>query len=132
MVYPRKANRKSRSCLSRKTLRCRYDHKMAHAGHLFKWQMSPQQECGIELCYLSMSRYINRICLEQVAVVLSMTTDSYRINGDYMDFASYNNNWIYPTTVRVGAGRLQELVKCCMKLGMLAPRLITGPGLAWK
>lgn len=47
-----------------------------------------------------------------------------------MDIASYNNNWTYPTNVRVGAGRLQELGKCCKQLGMQAPLLITDPGLA--
>ena len=47
-----------------------------------------------------------------------------------MEIASYNNNWSYPTNVRVGAGRLQELGKCCRQLGMQAPLLITDPGLA--
>src|SRR5690606_7414721 len=47
-----------------------------------------------------------------------------------MEIASYNNNWSYPTDVRVGAGRLQELAKCCKQLGMRSPLLITDPGLA--
>src|SRR5690606_939505 len=47
-----------------------------------------------------------------------------------MEIASYSNNWTYPTNVRVGAGRLQELGKCCKQLGMQAPLLITDPGLA--
>lgn len=47
-----------------------------------------------------------------------------------MEIASYNNNWTYPTNVRVGAGRLQELGKCCKQLGMQAPLLVTDPGLA--
>ena len=47
-----------------------------------------------------------------------------------MEIASYSNNWSYPTNVRVGAGRLQELAKCCKQLGMQAPLLITDPGLA--
>ncbi|PRB82717.1 iron-containing alcohol dehydrogenase [Pseudomonas sp. MYb185] len=47
-----------------------------------------------------------------------------------MEIASYNNNWSYPTNVRVGAGRLRELAQCCKQLGMQAPLLITDPGLA--
>ncbi|MFA5677095.1 MAG: iron-containing alcohol dehydrogenase [Pseudomonas sp.] len=47
-----------------------------------------------------------------------------------MEIASYSNNWSYPTNVRVGAGRLQELAKCCKQLGMQAPLLVTDPGLA--
>lgn len=47
-----------------------------------------------------------------------------------MEIASYTNNWSYPTNVRVGAGRLQELAKCCKQLGMQAPLLVTDPGLA--
>lgn len=47
-----------------------------------------------------------------------------------MEILSYNNNWSYPTNVRVGAGRLQELGKCCRQLGMQAPLLVTDPGLA--
>ena len=47
-----------------------------------------------------------------------------------MEIASYNNNWSYPTSIRVGAGRLQELGKCCKQLGMQSPLLVTDPGLA--
>lgn len=47
-----------------------------------------------------------------------------------MEIASYSNNWSYPTNVRVGAGRLKELAKCCKQLGMQAPLLVTDPGLA--
>lgn len=47
-----------------------------------------------------------------------------------MEIASYSNNWSYPTNVRVGAGRLKELAKCCRQLGMQSPLLVTDPGLA--
>ena len=39
-------------------------------------------------------------------------------------------NWNYPTNIRVGAGRIQELPDACRHLGMRAPLLITDPGLA--
>ena len=38
-------------------------------------------------------------------------------------------NWNYPTAVRVGAGRLQEVSDSCRELGMTAPLLVTDPGL---
>ncbi len=38
-------------------------------------------------------------------------------------------NWNYPTAVRVGAGRLQEVPDACRELGMTAPLLVTDPGL---
>ena len=38
-------------------------------------------------------------------------------------------NWNYPTAVRVGAGRLQEVSAACRELGMTAPLLVTDPGL---
>lgn len=38
-------------------------------------------------------------------------------------------NWNYPTAVRVGAGRLQEVSGACRELGMTAPLLVTDPGL---
>lgn len=47
-----------------------------------------------------------------------------------MEIMSYSNNWSYPTDMRVGAGRLRELGKCCVQLGMRAPLLVTDPGLA--
>ena len=39
-------------------------------------------------------------------------------------------NWNYPTSIRVGAGRIGELAATCRQLGMAAPLLITDPGLA--
>lgn len=47
-----------------------------------------------------------------------------------MEINSYSMNWHYPTAVRVGAGRIRELAKCCSQLGMRAPLLVTDPGLA--
>lgn len=39
-------------------------------------------------------------------------------------------NWNYPTRIRVGAGRVNELTKVCRELGINAPLLVTDPGLA--
>ena len=39
-------------------------------------------------------------------------------------------NWNYPTSIRVGSGRIRELAETCQQLGMHAPLLITDPGLA--
>ncbi len=39
-------------------------------------------------------------------------------------------NWNYPTKIRVGKGRLNELPTACIELGMRAPLLVTDPGLA--
>lgn len=39
-------------------------------------------------------------------------------------------NWNYPTAIRVGPGRLNELALACDSLGMKAPLLVTDPGLA--
>ncbi len=36
-----------------------------------------------------------------------------------------NTNWNYPTSVRVGAGRLQEIAAACKELGIRAPLLVT-------
>ena len=41
-----------------------------------------------------------------------------------------NANWNYPTTMRVGPGRLSELPDVCQETGMTAPLLVTDPGLA--
>ena len=41
-----------------------------------------------------------------------------------------NANWNYPTTMRVGPGRLSELPDVCQEAGMSAPLLVTDPGLA--
>ena len=39
-------------------------------------------------------------------------------------------NWNYPTAIKVGAGRIQELPVLCQSLGMKNALLITDPGLA--
>jgi len=41
-----------------------------------------------------------------------------------------NANWNYPTAMRIGAGRINELAAACTEMGMKAPLLITDPGLA--
>lgn len=47
-----------------------------------------------------------------------------------MNNQSLTANWNYPTRIRVGAGRLNELPQACQELGMRAPLLVTDPGLA--
>lgn len=47
-----------------------------------------------------------------------------------MSTNTFKANWNYPTSVRVGAGRIRELPAACRELGMKAPLLITDPGLA--
>ena len=47
-----------------------------------------------------------------------------------MDLNQYRMNWNYPTSIRVGAGRISELPQACRALGMRAPLLVTDPGLA--
>jgi len=47
-----------------------------------------------------------------------------------MDLNQYRMNWNYPTSIRVGAGRIIELPAACRALGMSAPLLVTDPGLA--
>ncbi|MEX6503955.1 iron-containing alcohol dehydrogenase [Pseudomonas zhanjiangensis] len=47
-----------------------------------------------------------------------------------MDPNQYRMNWNYPTSVRVGPGRITELPEACRALGMSAPLLVTDPGLA--
>ena len=39
-------------------------------------------------------------------------------------------NWNYPTNVRTGAGRINELGDACKELGMQNPLLVTDPGLS--
>ena len=47
-----------------------------------------------------------------------------------MDLNQYRMNWNYPTSMRVGVGRIAELAEACCQLGMRAPLLCTDPGLA--
>lgn len=42
---------------------------------------------------------------------------------------NYRANWNYPTSIKVGAGRISELADHCKNLGMKSPLLITDPGL---
>src|SRR5438552_2645926 len=39
-------------------------------------------------------------------------------------------NWSFPTSVRFGAGRIQELAAACKEVGIKRPLLVTDPGLA--
>jgi len=39
-------------------------------------------------------------------------------------------DWSYPTAIRFGAGRIEELPDACAKIGISRPLLITDPGLA--
>lgn len=43
---------------------------------------------------------------------------------------TFSANWNYPTNIRAGAGRINELADLCKQMGMHAPLLITDPGLA--
>ena len=44
--------------------------------------------------------------------------------------SKFHANWNYPTNVRVGAGRIDELAEACKSLGMSSPLLVTDSGLA--
>lgn len=43
---------------------------------------------------------------------------------------TYTANWNYPTNIKVGPGRINELAELCKSMGMRSPLLITDPGLA--
>lgn len=43
---------------------------------------------------------------------------------------SLTANWSYPTSIRFGAGRLQELAEACAQAGIKRPLLVTDRGLA--
>lgn len=47
-----------------------------------------------------------------------------------MNQQSFTANWNYPTRIRVGSGRVNEVALACQELGMKAPLLVTDPGLA--
>lgn len=47
-----------------------------------------------------------------------------------MSMKAFFANWNYPTAIRVGPGRLNELASASHSLGMKAPLLVTDPGLA--
>ena len=40
------------------------------------------------------------------------------------------SNWSYPTAIRFGPGRIQELADACQAAGILRPLLVTDPGLS--
>jgi len=42
----------------------------------------------------------------------------------------FKANWNYPSNIRIGAGRINELAEACKNLGMNAPLLVTDPDLA--
>ncbi|MEZ5647488.1 MAG: iron-containing alcohol dehydrogenase [Alphaproteobacteria bacterium] len=46
------------------------------------------------------------------------------------DYAHLTNLWRYPTLIRFGVGRIQELPEVCKDLGIRHPLLVTDPGLA--
>jgi len=46
------------------------------------------------------------------------------------DPATLTGNWNYPTAMRFGPGRIEELAEACQTLGMTKPLLVTDPGLA--
>jgi alcohol dehydrogenase class IV len=46
------------------------------------------------------------------------------------DPATLTGNWNYPTAMRFGPGRIEELAEACQSLGMTKPLLVTDPGLA--
>ncbi|NRA82469.1 MAG: iron-containing alcohol dehydrogenase [Gammaproteobacteria bacterium] len=47
-----------------------------------------------------------------------------------MELNQSNANWNYPTNIRYGIGRINELGAACIELGIRAPLLVTDPGLA--
>ncbi|STX76038.1 alcohol dehydrogenase [Legionella parisiensis] len=47
-----------------------------------------------------------------------------------MSTLSLTANWNYPTSIKVGTGRVRELVDACHTLGMKSPLLVTDSKLA--
>jgi hypothetical protein len=47
-----------------------------------------------------------------------------------MNLDTLKANWNYPTNIRHGIGRINELADACKELGMHSPLLVTDPGLA--
>ncbi|MEL6641486.1 MAG: iron-containing alcohol dehydrogenase, partial [Pseudomonadota bacterium] len=43
---------------------------------------------------------------------------------------SLTGNWSYPTTIKFGAGRINELAEACAQAGITKPLLVTDRGLA--
>lgn len=42
---------------------------------------------------------------------------------------SHSNNWNYPTSIRFGSGRIDEIAQICMDYGITSPLLVTDPNL---
>jgi len=47
-----------------------------------------------------------------------------------MDPNQFHVNWHYPTSIRMGIGRITELPEACQELAIKAPLLVTDPGLS--
>lgn len=47
-----------------------------------------------------------------------------------MELNQFTANWHYPTAIRAGIGRVQELPVVCQELRITSPLLVTDPGLA--
>jgi len=47
-----------------------------------------------------------------------------------MDLSYLTNNWNYPTDIRFGINRINELADVCIELGLSAPLIVTDPSLA--
>ncbi|MRI31764.1 alcohol dehydrogenase [Endozoicomonas sp. OPT23] len=47
-----------------------------------------------------------------------------------MNIEQFTANWNYPTTIRSGIGRINDLPAACSELGMQNPLIVTDPGLA--
>ena len=43
---------------------------------------------------------------------------------------TWRGDWLFPTEIRFGAGRLVELSEACRRLGIYRPLLVTDSGLA--
>ena len=43
--------------------------------------------------------------------------------------SSHPNNWHYPTAMRFGNGRIEEVSKTCLEFGIVSPMLVVDPGL---
>ena len=47
-----------------------------------------------------------------------------------MDINKFTANWHFPTAIKAGIGRINDLAQACKELGIQAPLLVTDPGLA--
>jgi alcohol dehydrogenase class IV len=58
-----------------------------------------------------------------------ITYSSAILNISKLSDLNMNANWNYPTAIRAGNGRINELAAVCAELGMSRPLLVTDPGL---